>query len=56
MAIPNLGPKYESGLATNGHIILTRDDDSTDTTPIWMFAGVSVTDNDDGTATLTFEE
>jgi len=54
MAIPNLGIKFTSGQTTRGHIILFREDDTWDNTPVWMFAGISYVDNGDGTATFTF--
>lgn len=52
----SLGPKFVSGQTERGRVILVRDDETTDETPVWMFTGVNISDNGDGTATLTFED
>lgn len=46
------GAKYVSGQATNGFVVLTREDGTTTTAPFLTIAG-TITDNGDGTCTLT---
>ncbi len=56
MSVLRRGPKYVRGVVGSGRVVLHRDDDSTDEAPMWMFSGVSIADNGDGTATLTFAD
>lgn len=51
-----VGPKYVSGFADRGQIILIREDGTTDETPIFALSGITITDNGDGTATLTMAD
>jgi len=53
MSIPNLGPKFVSGSAVTGQIMVTRDDDTVDSLPLLMCLG-TLTDNLDGTYDLDF--
>ena len=39
MSIPNVGPEYVSGDVSNGRVILTRDDGTTEYAPIISFLG-----------------
>lgn len=54
MAIPNLGPKAVAGEITgNGVLKLFLDDDSIVDCPVVIVPNASVTDNNDGTVTIT---
>ena len=54
MSIPNLGPKFVAGFATTGRIILTRDDDTTDSLPVLMFRGTITDVTGDGVYDINF--
>lgn len=56
MTPPRRGAKYVTGTSTTGRIVLTREDGTVHQTPVFMFTGVAITDNEDGTATFTFDE
>ncbi len=57
MTPPRRGAKYVTGTLTAGRLVLTREDGTVHQTPsVFMFTGVAITDNEDGTATFTFDE
>lgn len=48
------GFKFVSGDAETGQIVLTREDGSSESLPIWIYDfPCTMTDNGDGTCTLT---
>ena len=55
MAIPNLGAKYIAGSLADGHLLLSRDDGTTDRVGVVFFTGGTLTDNEDSTFDLAFE-
>jgi len=54
MSIPNLGPKFVSGSAVTGQVIMTRDDDTVGSLPIVMFLGTITDVTGDGIYDITF--
>lgn len=55
MGIPNLGPKFVSGDLSTGQLILIRDNGTTARCGVVIVTDVTLTDNADGTADLTFD-
>ena len=50
------GPRFESGSADTGRLVLTRDDGSEEVCEVVVMRGVSLIDRGDSTFTLTFNE
>lgn len=49
------GPKFVGGHLDVGRLVLVRDDDTTDSPPIWITPG-TLANNGDGSCTLTISE
>lgn len=54
-SVQQRGAKFVSGTTPSGRLRLKREDGSVNLTPVWLTKG-TVTDNGDGTVTLTLPE